>query len=147
LERPYHARPDSLIEKLEPGRISEARLVEIVFPCETNHYGTLFGGQALALMDKAAFIAASRYTRRAVVTACSERIDFHVPVRQGQLIEVVARVVSTGTTSATVEVALYAEELLSGERQLSTRGQFVLVAVDASGRPAAIPPLTSTHRP
>ncbi|HUA26645.1 MAG TPA: acyl-CoA thioesterase [Steroidobacteraceae bacterium] len=73
------------VERLEPGRIREARMIEMVFPGETNHYGTLFGGRALALMDKAAFVAASRYARRSVVTACSERIDFHVPVREGQL--------------------------------------------------------------
>ncbi len=47
----------------------EARLLEMVFPDHTNHLGTLFGGQALAWMDKAAFIVASRHARRAVVTA------------------------------------------------------------------------------
>ncbi len=46
----------------------EARLLEMVFPDHTNHLGTLFGGQALAWMDKAAFIVASRYARRTVVT-------------------------------------------------------------------------------
>lgn len=78
-------------ERIEPGALVDARLMEMVFPGETNHYGTLFGGQALALMDKAAFIAASRYARRTVVTASSERIDFHVPVRQGQLVDLQAR--------------------------------------------------------
>jgi len=116
-------------------------MIEMVFPGETNHYGTLFGGRALALMDKAAFVAASRYARRSVVTACSERIDFHVPVREGQLIELIARIVSTGRTSVTVEVVLYAEDLLTGERRLSTRGRFVLVALDPAGHPTPIPPL------
>ena len=132
------------IERLEPGHIREARMIEMVFPSETNHYGTLFGGQALALMDKAAFVAASRYARRSVVTACSERIDFHMPVREGELIELIARVVSTGRTSVTVEVVLYAEDLLTGERRLSTRGRFVLVALDAAGHPTSIPPLPAT---
>jgi acyl-CoA hydrolase len=114
-----------------------------VFPGETNHYGTLFGGQALALMDKAAFIVASRYTRRTVVTACSERIDFHVPVRQGHLIELRATIVKTGRTSLTVDVALYSEALLTGERQLATRGRFVMVALDSDGAPCGIPQLRS----
>ena len=47
----------------------DAILAEIVFPDQTNHYGTLFGGEALEMMDKAAFIAASRLSRTAVVTA------------------------------------------------------------------------------
>ena len=38
---------------------TEVRMAEIVFPNHTNHLGTLFGGQALAWMDKAAFLAAA----------------------------------------------------------------------------------------
>lgn len=129
------------MEKIEAGRLLEARLIEMVFPEQTNHYGTLFGGQALALMDKAAFIVASRYARRTVVTASSEKCDFHVPVRQGQLVELIARVVSTGKTSIVAEVDLYAEDLLTGDRHLGTRGRFVLVALDAHGKPTAVPPL------
>lgn len=131
------ARP----EKVVAGSATEARLIEMVFPEQTNHYGTLFGGQALALMDKAAFIVASRYARRSVVTASSEKCDFHVPIRQGQLVELVARIVATGNTSMTVEVDLYSEDLLTGDRQIGTRGHFVLVALDAHGKPTQVPPL------
>ena len=116
----------------------ETRIVEMVFPNQTNHYGTLFGGDALRLMDMAAFVTASRHARRPVVTASSERIDFHVPVRQGQLAEVVGRVTGTGRTSVTVEVELWAEDLLTGVREQCTKGSFVLVAVDEQGRPTPI---------
>ncbi len=122
----------------DAARPQETRIVEMVFPNQTNHYGTLFGGDALRLMDMAAFVTASRYARRPVVTASSERIDFHVPVRQGQLAEVVGRVTSTGRTSLTVEVELWAEDLLTGKRELCTKGSFALVAVDERGRPAPI---------
>ena len=70
--------------------------------------------------------------------ARNEALDFHVPVRQGQLAEVVGRVTSTGRTSLTVEVELWAEDLLTGKRELCTEGSFVLVAVDEQGRPAPI---------
>ena len=119
----------------------EARMLEMVFPDHTNHLGTLFGGQALAWMDKAAFIAASRYARRTVVTARSERIDFHVPVKQGQLAELIATVCHVGRSSMQVEVELFAEDLLSGARELCTRGSFVMIALDAAGAPVAVPPL------
>ena len=69
----------------------ETRIVEMVFPNQTNHHGTLFGGDALRLMDMPAFVTAPRHARHPVVTASSERIDF-VPVREGQLAEVVGRV-------------------------------------------------------
>jgi len=139
--------PSSEVETVEAGRLTEARLIEMVFPEQTNHYGTLYGGQALALMDKAAFIAASRYARCAVVTRSSERVDFHVPVRQGQLVELLARVACTGRTSITVEVKLYSEDLLTGERQLATQGRFVLVAVSPDGRPAPVPVLPLAQAP
>ena len=128
----------------ETAPIQETRIVEMVFPNQTNHYGTLFGGDALRLMDMAAFVTASRHARRPVVTASSERIDFHVPVRQGQLAEVVGRVTNTGRTSLTVEVELWAEDLLTGNRELCTKGSFVLVAVDECGRPVPIVPVEST---
>jgi acyl-CoA hydrolase len=118
--------------------VSETRIVEMVFPNQANHYGTLFGGDTLRLMDMAAFVAASRHARKAVVTASSERIDFHIPVLQGQLAEVIGRVSETGRTSMTVEVELWAEDLLSGARQLCTKGNFVLVAVDEDGHPVPI---------
>src|SRR5690606_2880189 len=96
----------------EPG--GEARMVETVFPDHTNHLGTLFGGQALAWMDKAAFIAASRHARHTVVTARSERLDFHTPVPQGALVELVARVVAAGRSSMEIEVEMHSENLLTG---------------------------------
>jgi acyl-CoA hydrolase len=114
---------------------SETRIVEMVFPNQTNHYGTLFAGHALELMDKVAFITASRYARKSMVTASSEKVDFKLPVSTGQLVEVVGRVIKRGNTSVTVGVQLFAEDLLSGDRQLCSEGHFVLVAVDANNKP------------
>ncbi|AXK70995.1 acyl-CoA thioesterase [Lysobacter sp. TY2-98] len=127
----------------------EARLWEIVFPDHANHLGTLFGGQALAWMDKAAFIAATRYARRTVVTARSEQVDFHVPVRQGQLVELVSRVADVGRSSMRIEVELHTEDPHAGTRHLCTRGHFTMIALDASGRPAPVEPLDdgAAHAP
>lgn len=119
-------------------RPTEARLTEMVFPDHTNHLGTLFGGQALAWMDKAAFIAASRHARCTVVTARLERIDFHTAVLQGAMVELVARVVGTGRTSLQVEVEMHSEALHSGMRQLATRGRFTMVALDTNGQPCVV---------
>lgn len=116
----------------------ETRMVEMVFPTQTNHYGTLFGGHALELMDKSAFITASRFARKAMVTACSERVDFKAPVKNGQLVEVIGKIVKTGRTSVTVSVDMYAENLLTGERQLCAEGRFVLVSVDEKNKPVSV---------
>lgn len=120
---------------------TEARMLEIVFPDHTNHLGTLFGGQALAWMDKAAFLAASRYSRHTVVTARSEQVDFKQPIRQGQMVETIARVVEVGRSSIKVDVELIAEDLHSGERRLCTRGHFVMIALGDDGKPTQVTPL------
>ena len=116
----------------------DTRMVEMVFPTQTNHYGTLFGGHALELMDKSAFITASRYARRSMVTASSERIDFQCPVKQGQLVEVIGRIVRRGNSSVTVNVELFGEDLLSGDRSLCAHGNFVLVSVDEDNKPVPL---------
>jgi acyl-CoA hydrolase len=116
----------------------DTRIVEMVFPTQTNHYGTLFGGHALELMDKSAFITASRYARKSMVTASSERIDFQTPVKQGHLVEVIGRIVKRGNSSVVVNVELYGENLLSGDRHLCAHGNFVLVSVDKDSKPVPL---------
>ena len=120
---------------------TEARLLHMVFPDHTNHLGTLFGGQALAWMDMAAFIAASRYARSTVVTARSEQVDFNQPIHKGDLVEVVARIDKVGRSSMHVDVEVITENLLNGERKLCTRGKFVMIALDPLGRPTEVPAL------
>jgi acyl-CoA hydrolase len=116
----------------------EVRLAELVTPNHTNHRGTLFGGHALGLMDHAGWVAATRRAHRTMVTVASDRVEFKVPVRAGQLVELVARVTRVGRTSVTVGVDMFAEEVVSGERRLATSGSFVFVVVDDEGRPTPI---------
>lgn len=113
---------------------TEVRCVEIVFPDHCNHLGSLFGGQALAWMDKAAFLAASRFAGRTVVTARSDRIDFRAAVKLGDIVELRANVVGVGRSSMTVRVSLLREPKPGAEQQLATSGEFVMVAVDGQGR-------------
>ena len=123
----------------------EVRMAEIVFPNHTNHMGTLFGGQALAWMDKAAFLAAARFSRRTVVTARSDQVDFKLPIRVGDMVETIGRVVKVGNSSMTVEVELVAEDLHSGERKLCTRGHFVMIALGEDGHPTTVPRLPDSE--
>nr|WP_244977174.1 acyl-CoA thioesterase [Deinococcus humi] len=120
---------------------AETRVTHVVFPGATNHHGTLFGGEALSLMDSAAFIAATRYCRRKVVTRHLDAMEFTRPIPQGSLVELVARVVKTGRSSMTVLVELFIEEMYSEHRELGCAGTFVLVALGDDGQPIAVPRL------
>lgn len=105
------------------------RLIDIVFPGDTNHHGTLFGGTGLALMDRVAFIAATRFGRTPFVTASCERIDFRQPARIGHIVEFTARPVKAGRRSLTVEVEMVAETIIGRQRHTCTRGIFHMVAI------------------
>ena len=91
-------------------------------------------------MDKAAFgccplLAPHRGDR------AQRPVDFKLPIRIGQMVETIGRIVEVGRSSMKVEVELVAEDLHSGERKLCTRGHFVMIALDEEGHPIAVPPL------
>lgn len=120
----------------------EERMAEIVLPNQTNGFGTMFGGDVMALMDKAAAIAALRFCRQPLVTASSERIDFRTPIGQGEIVEAFSRVIYVGRTSMVVRVRVYAEHPLHGERRVCTTGYFSMVAIGVDGaKPAPVPDL------
>jgi len=116
-------------------------MTEIVFPQDTNPRGTMFGGAAYAMMDKAAFVAANRFSRLMSVTAASERLEFTIPIHHGMIVEVIVQVIHAGSTSMVVEAELFCQEPLEDVRQRATVGYFTMVAVDAEGRPCRVPPL------
>jgi acyl-CoA hydrolase len=114
------------------------RMVEMVFPGQTSHYGSLYGGRALAAMAKAAFVAASRRARTPVVMAGSRRVDFRSQIRNGEVMEIGAAVARTGRSSMDVEVELIGETLSTGERRRAGEAIFTMVSVDAEHRPVPI---------
>lgn len=120
-----------------PAKIAvEERMADIILPGQTNGFGTMFGGDLMAMMDKAAAIAALRFCRQPVVTASSERIDFRTPIGQSEIVEARSRVVYVGRTSMVVRVRIFAENPLIGDRRICTTGYFSMVAVSRAGQPA-----------
>ena len=93
--RPPHPRASSRAARAEVAdaerEYPETRMCEFVFPGDTNHLGTLYGGTLMAWMDSAAAVAAVRRAgTAAVVTAAVETLTFRVVIRQGELVELVA---------------------------------------------------------
>mgnify|MGYP001214018541 CR=1 FL=1 len=119
-------------------RESETRLFKAVFPNTTNHYGTLFGGTALQLMDEVSFICATRFSRKKVVTVSSDKIDFAKPIPEGTIVELVATIKTVGNTSCIVNVDIFMEEMYSNKREKVVSGSFTFVAVDDQKKPIPI---------
>ena len=117
---------------------SRTRITKLVFPQDTNPIGTLYGGTAMHWMDEVAFLTATRYARRQVVTVSMDRVDFKVPIPEGAIVELVGEVVSVGRSSMTVQVRILIEDAMAGTQELAIEGQLVMVAVDQDMNPVAI---------
>ncbi len=128
-------------KSMQPQKSEVVKSWEIVFPNDTNPHGTMFGGKMMAEMDKIAAIAAARYAEKAVVTASTEAIIFKRPVKVGDRIQVVAKVVWTGTTSMVVKVDVFSEDPINCQTQHCTTARFNFVALDEAGKPTPVPPL------
>lgn len=131
-------------DKLEKESIKESVEVsnsELVFPTHTNHYGTIFGGRVLELMDMTGAMAAMRFANEDTVTASIEAVDFKKPVKVGDIMEVRAKVIYTAHTSMVVKVDVYKVGKFSPGMEFTCRGYLVFVAVDADGRPIPVPAL------
>ena len=102
-------------------------VVDMVWPDQSNHHGTLFGGAALSMLDRVAFILGSRALRGTVVTAAVGALNFAAPAPAGHLVECRASVIRRGRRSVTLGTQLVAEGLLSGERIDCLSGEFVMV--------------------
>src|SRR5690554_142559 len=121
-----------ILKRIEKSRTN---IFKVVFPNTTNHYDTLFGGTAMNMMDEVAFIAATRFSRKKVVTISSDKIDFNEPIPAGTIVELVAEVVDIGTTSLKVKVDLFQEEMYKNTPQRkSISGIFTFVALDDNNK-------------
>lgn len=114
------------------------RVTKTVFPGRTNHHNTLFGGEALAWMDEAAFIAATRFCRKPLVTVCSDRVDFKESIPAGTILELVARVAHVGRTSIKVQVDIFVEHMYNDNQHKAISGSFTFVALDESRKPTPV---------
>lgn len=109
-----------------------------VFPGRTNHHNTLFGGEALAWMDEAAFVCATRFCRKPLVTISSDRVDFKEPIPAGTLVELVASIANVGNTSLVVEVNVYVESMYKDDKHKAISGSFKFVALDENKKPTPV---------
>ena len=120
---------------------SETEMVQVVLPNDANPLGYILGGTVMHLIDIAGAIAGHRHTRRLLVTAAVDGLQFLHPIKVGDLIILKARVSAVWSTSLEVEVEVFSEETLTGRRQMTSRAYLTFVAVDRDSRRLPIPGL------
>ncbi len=120
---------------------SRTRTTELVLPNNTNPLGTMFGGSLLYIMDKCASICALRHAGRVSVTAAIDSVEFHQPLRIGDVLLVEAWVNRAFRTSMEVEVLVSTEKMGTRELKQANHAYFTFVAIDENGHSIAAPVL------
>jgi acyl-CoA hydrolase len=115
-----------------------AVLYKVIFPNTLNDHDTLFGGIAMQWMDEVAYITATRFTRKRMVTVSSEKVQFILPVRSGTIAEITGNVIRVGTVKIDVQVEIYIEEMYTDKRKKAVQALFTFAAIDEDFNPVII---------
>lgn len=114
---------------------SVVTMTELVLPHHTNQLGNLLGGQLMHWIDICAAISSAKHSQRVCVTASVDRIDFHFPIKLGNVVTLVASVNRAFKTSMEVGVKVFTESHKEGTRIHSNTAYLTFVSVDESGKP------------
>ena len=124
---------------------SATEMVQVVLPNDANPLGFILGGTVMHLIDIAGAIACHRHTRTLLVTAAVDDLQFLHSIKVGDLIILKSRVTCAFTTSLEVQVDVFSEEILTGERRLTSRAFLTFVAIDRDGSKVRVPPLLAEN--
>lgn len=129
---------------LTPRPVSQSQVImtELVLPSHTNALQSVFGGVIMSWIDICGAIAAQRHSRRPVVTASIDGLQFVAPVYKGWIVNLKASVNYVGRTSMEVGVRVDAENPTKGENFHTASAYLTFVALGESGEPVAIAPVT-----
>ncbi|AWI78551.1 MAG: acyl-CoA thioesterase [Betaproteobacteria bacterium HGW-Betaproteobacteria-13] len=126
----YTALPD--------GRQPALRVMPM--PADLNPAGDVFGGWIMAMVDIAGAIPARRRAKSRVATVAVNSFIFKQPVSVGDLVSFYAEVVSTGRTSVTIDVEVFAERDPENPVVVKvTEARLTYVALDDKGRKRPMP--------
>jgi acyl-CoA hydrolase len=115
--------------------------VYMVFPNDLNANETVFGGLIMAHMDRYAAVVADRHAGGVCVTASVDAVHFLAPARKGDVLVFAASVNRAWNTSMEVGVRVEAECVGDTARRHILSAYLTFVALDAAGKPRAVPPL------
>lgn len=124
-----------------PVSYSATTLTELMIPSYANFGGKIHGGMLLSLMDKVAYVCASKHAGNYCVTVSVDNVHFLAPVDVGDLVSMTASVNYVGSTSLVVGIRVVAENVQTRTQTHTNTSYFSMVAKDHEGKKAAVPPL------
>ena len=116
----------------------------VAMPKDANPGGFIFGGWIMSQIDIAAAIPAWERARGRTATVAVNSMEFHEPVFVGDVISCYADIISTGQTSMTIQVDVYAERNPANPVVVKvTEAQLTYVALDEDRKPRALPEIAN----
>lgn len=122
-------------------RQSQVYTTQLVLPNDTNQLGNLLGGTLMHWIDIAGAIAAQRHSGRVCVTASIDELNFHDPIRLGEIVTLHASINRSFHSSMEVGVMVTAAGLEGGPPRRANNAYLTFVAIDELGHPVAVPEL------
>ncbi len=127
-------------------RESQTTITELMIPSYANFGGKIHGGILLSLMDKVAYVCASKHAGSYCVTVSVDRVEFLQPVEVGELVSLHASVNYVGRTSLMVGIRVEAHDVKSHLTKHTNSSFFTMVAKDENNTPTEVPALIlETH--
>lgn len=111
-------------------------------PSTVNYGGKVHGGTAMKWIDEAAYACSAAWSGLYCVTASVGNINFIHPISIGDLVEVEAKIVKTGTSSMNIHVVVSSGKPTEEELIKTTECNIVMVAVNQHGKPTPVKPFT-----
>ena len=111
-------------------------------PSTVNYGGKVHGGTAMKWIDEAAYACSAAWSGLYCVTASVGNINFIHPISIGDLVEVEAKILKTGTSSMNIHVVVSSGKPTEEELIKTTECNIVMVAVNQHGKPTPVKPFT-----
>ena len=135
-----NASDQSLEHSALPGQ-HELSMTVLMTPDMANFSGKVHGGAILKKLDEVAYACASRYSGHYVVTLSVDQVLFKQPIHVGELVTFLASVNHVGRSSMEIGIKVVAEDIRQKLIRHTNSCYLTMVAVDANGKPARVPPL------
>jgi uncharacterized protein (TIGR00369 family) len=120
---------------------SKTTITELMIPSYANFGGKIHGGILLSLIDKVAYVCASKHAGNYCVTVSVDGVKFLQPVEVGDLVSLHASVNYVGRTSLVIGIKVIAENVKQGSVKHTNTSYVTMVAKGDDNLPTVVPPL------
>jgi uncharacterized protein (TIGR00369 family) len=122
-------------------KYSQSTITELMIPSYANFGGKIHGGILLSLMDKVAYVCASKHAGTYCVTVSVDKVEFLQPVEVGELVSLHASVNYVGRSSMIVGIRVESQNVKLGTTKHTNSSYFTMVAKGDDDKPTAVPEL------